>query len=195
MSNLGLTHSNHQNVRISPQGMATMSPQMNMSQQQHGGLRLSPSHMGMQVSSSGNLSLAPQNLSLTPRQSPASTPGPPPPINGPAPISNTAIPQNLSTSPSNQHNYNHSNPTSPNCKQLPLSGKSTANVDLSADHSDTNPSPDLHVGGTNAGSAAKEGALNMSINTPSDMRTNSIATLRIKAKEHLDNINKGITLV
>lgn len=38
-------------------------------------------------------------------------------------------------------------------------------------------------------------ALNMSVNTATDMRTNSIATLRIKAKEHLESISKGLTMV
>lgn len=36
------------------------------------------------------------------------------------------------------------------------------------------------------------GPLNMTLN--SDIRTNSIAALRIKAKEHLENINKGLTI-
>lgn len=46
---------------------------------------------------------------------------------------------------------------------------------------------------------AKEGALNMSVVSTtgggSDMRSNSIATLRIKAKEHLESLNKGLALV
>lgn len=37
-------------------------------------------------------------------------------------------------------------------------------------------------------------AVNMTINNSSDMRTNSIATLRIKAKEHIENISKGLTI-
>lgn len=37
------------------------------------------------------------------------------------------------------------------------------------------------------------GPLNMTLNN-SDIRTNSIAALRIKAKEHLENINKGLTI-
>lgn len=37
-------------------------------------------------------------------------------------------------------------------------------------------------------------AVNMTVSHSSDMRTNSIATLRIKAKEHIENINKGLTI-
>lgn len=65
-------------------------------------------------------------------------------------------------------------------------------------------SPDKHVGGklgesldmvaVSDGAATKEIALNMTMNN-SDMRTNSIATLRIKAKEHLESLNKGLTMV
>uniref|UniRef100_A0A1B0GIC4 Uncharacterized protein n=2 Tax=Lutzomyia longipalpis TaxID=7200 RepID=A0A1B0GIC4_LUTLO len=39
----------------------------------------------------------------------------------------------------------------------------------------------------------KECAINMTMNN-ADIRTNSIATLRIKAKEHLESINKGLTI-
>ncbi|KAH8320768.1 hypothetical protein KR067_008989 [Drosophila pandora] len=35
-------------------------------------------------------------------------------------------------------------------------------------------------------------AVKLSATPPADMRSNSIATLRIKAKEHLDNLNKGL---
>lgn len=45
----------------------------------------------------------------------------------------------------------------------------------------------------------KEGAaINMTISQQAgttDIRTNSIAALRIKAKEHLENINKNLTMV
>lgn len=33
----------------------------------------------------------------------------------------------------------------------------------------------------------------VSVHSSGDMRSNSIATLRIKAKEHLESINKGFT--
>lgn len=37
-------------------------------------------------------------------------------------------------------------------------------------------------------------ASNKDIGLNTDMRTNSIATLRIKAKEHLESINKGLAM-
>ncbi|XP_063697979.1 retinal homeobox protein Rx [Culicoides brevitarsis] len=45
----------------------------------------------------------------------------------------------------------------------------------------------------NGGAKEVTNAVNMTINTSTDMRTNSIAALRIKAKEHIENINKGLT--
>lgn len=42
--------------------------------------------------------------------------------------------------------------------------------------------------------AATAAATNKDIGLNTDMRTNSIATLRIKAKEHLESINKGLAM-
>lgn len=45
-----------------------------------------------------------------------------------------------------------------------------------------------------AATAAAAAASNKDIGLNTDMRTNSIATLRIKAKEHLESINKGLAM-
>lgn len=58
------------------------------------------------------------------------------------------------------------------------------------------PSPDKKSTDLNVDSdepVTKDSAINMSVTT--DIRTNSIAALRIKAKEHLENINKNLTMV
>lgn len=64
------------------------------------------------------------------------------------------------------------------------------------------PSPDKKSADLNVDSPdemSKDGAaINMTISQQSgttDIRTNSIAALRIKAKEHLENINKNLTMV
>lgn len=65
------------------------------------------------------------------------------------------------------------------------------------------PSPDKQSTDLNVDSPddnLKDGgaAINMTISQQSgttDIRTNSIAALRIKAKEHLENINKNLTMV
>lgn len=65
------------------------------------------------------------------------------------------------------------------------------------------PSPDMKSADLNVDSSdehlGKDGAaINMTISQQSgttDIRTNSIAALRIKAKEHLENINKNLTMV
>lgn len=64
------------------------------------------------------------------------------------------------------------------------------------------PSPDKKSADLNVDSpeeTQKEGAaINMTISQQAgttDIRTNSIAALRIKAKEHLENINKNLTMV
>lgn len=65
------------------------------------------------------------------------------------------------------------------------------------------PSPDKKSADLNVDSSddciIKDGAaINMTISQQAgttDIRTNSIAALRIKAKEHLENINKNLTMV
>lgn len=64
------------------------------------------------------------------------------------------------------------------------------------------PSPDKKSSEINVGSpddhCKDTAAINMTISPQSgttDIRTNSIAALRIKAKEHLENINKNLTMV
>lgn len=95
--------------------------------------------------------------------------------------------QNLSISPSSQlngrpspgQNLTNPNPNSPG--KISRSG-STEHPDMCESPGDlTNPS-------------SKENPLNMSMNN-SDMRSNSIAALRIKAKEHLESMSKGLTIV
>lgn len=60
------------------------------------------------------------------------------------------------------------------------------------------PSPDKKSADLNVDSSdehIKDGAVNMTTSGTTDIRTNSIAALRIKAKEHLENINKNLTMV
>lgn len=60
-------------------------------------------------------------------------------------------------------------------------------------------STDVIVDGDDCVNLEKDStAINMTISPQSvttDIRTNSIAALRIKAKEHLENINKNMTMV
>lgn len=98
-------------------------------------------------------------------------------------------PQNLSMSPGatasslpqNQTTAHSSCPNSP--------GKISSRTESIEQTSDISDSTEIRLT-----AMAKDSALNMSMNN-SDMRTNSIATLRIKAKEHLESINKGLTMV
>lgn len=101
--------------------------------------------------------------------------------------------QNLSISPSSQlngrpspgQNLTNPNPNSPG--KISRTG--------STDHPDICESPGASTGSlTNNTSSSKENPLNMSMNN-SDMRSNSIAALRIKAKEHLESMSKGLTIV
>jgi OAR motif len=59
-------------------------------------------------------------------------------------------------------------------------------------------STDLNVDSSDEHISKDGTAINMTISPESgntDIRTNSIAALRIKAKEHLENINKNLTMV
>lgn len=194
MSSLGLAahHNNSQNLRISPHGMATLSPQ----------------HMG-----------APPNMRLTPPHQ-QQHPQQPPPLHGSQGPPTVPPPQNLSI---NMQRQQHSPSTGNSIQQLAtgLPRSPPQNLSMSPSQcvrssppvgirlASSSPqsigsSPDKHVGGklgesldivtVSDGAATKEIALNMTMNN-SDMRTNSIATLRIKAKEHLESLNKGLTMV
>ncbi|XP_058459858.1 retinal homeobox protein Rx isoform X2 [Malaya genurostris] len=221
MTNLGLGHPNGpQNLRISPQGMPTMSSQM-------GGpnMRLSPPHPNGAIAPQ-NLSMAPQQ-SLTPRHSPlgghgalgGQPPPPQPPQLASVNIPITSSPQNLSLTPpglrsppslssstSNNNNNNNNNnvgsghPLSPNSSTT-SSPTSTSGLKMGNHPPQDSPQDGSIIeqqqrllGHLGKDSAPGNGAaLNMTVNHSTDMRTNSIATLRIKAKEHLENINKGMT--
>jgi len=53
----------------------------------------------------------------------------------------------------------------------------------------------LDVGRDSPPPPPTSGGKSSSATPPADMRSNSIATLRIKAKEHLDNLNKGMVSI
>ncbi|XP_061500886.1 retinal homeobox protein Rx isoform X1 [Anopheles gambiae] len=220
MTNLGLGHPNGpQNLRISPQSMAAMtSPQMTA-----GSMRLSPPHVNGSLGGPQNLSMPHQpppgpHGPLTPRHSPleagplgsltGSQPPPLPPTAGSTPITiPVASPQNLSLTPpglrspppgattGSQGHLQSLSPNSPSPTGLKMASKLTP-IDPGSE-SDTPGSADTSKAGPNtaASSTPSSAALNMTVNHhhSSDMRTNSIATLRIKAKEHLENLSKGMT--
>ncbi len=142
---------------------------------------------------------APPNMRLSPPQQNGQ--GPPhnlsinnmqrhtPPNNNNIPLSS---PQNLSMSPSHGVRM-----TPPVGMRLPTT--TTTATSSSSPHTSNPSSPDKHstkmsdtIDVTDL--CGKDNAVNMTINN-SDMRTNSIATLRIKAKEHLESLNKGLTRV
>lgn len=165
MSSLGLGHHNSpQSLRISPQSMSTLSPQMTAPPN----MRLSPPQQNGQA--------PPHNLSINIQRHT-------PPNNNNIPLSS---PQNLSMSPSHGVRM-----TPPVGIRLPTSSSSP--------HTSNPSSPDKHSSKMSdsmdvSDICNKDNAVNMTINN-SDMRTNSIATLRIKAKEHLESLNKGLTRV
>lgn len=118
-----------------------------------------------------------------------------PPI---TPMSTTlSSPQNLTTSAQSTAQQPISGRLSNSRILTPSSSASPENLSNSNDKlittpvnvSDDNDPINELVSPTNS----KEIALNMTMNN-SDMRTNSIATLRIKAKEHLESINKGLAM-
>uniref|UniRef100_A0A182P6B6 OAR domain-containing protein n=1 Tax=Anopheles epiroticus TaxID=199890 RepID=A0A182P6B6_9DIPT len=159
---------------------------------------------------------------LTPRHSPleaggplgsltGSQPPPMPPAAGSTPITiPISSPQNLSLTPpglrspppgaTTAASAGHQQTLSPNSPHSPT-GLKMASTKLTpidpGSESDTPASADTTKAGPNgtAASTASATALNMTVNHhhSSDMRTNSIATLRIKAKEHLENLSKGMT--
>jgi hypothetical protein len=140
----------------------------------NGGLRISPQNMQQHHMQAAQNMGARHSPSMLPTTSSAS-------LLPPASIS-TISPSN----PSPSHSLNLRSPHSPSMSPDKVSTKS---IDLS-----------MSDGSEDRLLTSKENALNMTISgsstaAPSDIRTNSIAALRIKAKEHLENINKNMTMV
>ena len=212
MSSLGLGHHNNpQNLRISPKAMSTLSPQQ-MSIPPN--MRLSPPQQQQQQPPSGHQppshsngppTMTPHNLNINVhRQSPASnlqqlsTSGGSTTSSGVGSLP-LSSPQNLSISPSSQG----MKLTTPTSATRMSSVSPQEHISMSPDNSVQSQKSaadllsDQMANNNSSGSTnilVKESALNMTMNN-SDMRSNSIATLRIKAKEHLESINKGLTMV
>lgn len=116
----------------------------------------------------------------------------------------------LRLSPQNIAQPSHLPPSAiPTSSTASIMPQTTLNSMSSMQHSPSHnlslrsPSPDKKSSDLNVDSpdesVNKDGtAINMTISQQSgttDIRTNSIAALRIKAKEHLENINKNLTMV
>ncbi|XP_055534476.1 retinal homeobox protein Rx isoform X1 [Wyeomyia smithii] len=220
MANHGLGHPNGpQNLRISPQGMPGMSspmggPNMRLSPPHPNGA-IAPQNLSM----APQQSLTPRHSPLGGHGGPLGGQPPPPPQHTPqlasVNIPITSSPQNLSLTPpglrsppslnsntSNNNNNNNNNigaghPISPNSSSSASSPTSSQGLKMGKLANLDQPSQDSPLDGSLLG-LGKDGlpgaaALNMTVNHSTDMRTNSIATLRIKAKEHLENISKGMT--
>ncbi|XP_055858901.1 retinal homeobox protein Rx isoform X2 [Episyrphus balteatus] len=173
-----------QGLRISPQTLVTMPPQMSSSS-----LRMpsSPPQMASMVnggtssSSNNNNNGPPQNLSMSSRSSPhllasAAASGSPHSQIMLQPGSSGSLPP-LAQSPSS-----HSNITmTPSPQNL-----STSSLSMSSPGSATGKMLKIDPCGDDADASGGNSV---------DIRSNSIATLRIKAKEHLESINKGLAIV
>lgn len=180
MPGLSLGHpSNPSGLRISPQSMSVMQAQsMRLSSPQHGpnGHVLPPQMLGHRHTPPNQMPLQHQPMPVSiPVSIAASSP---PSASNSLPSLNS--PQNLSVSPTlNSRGHN-----------VAASPKSLSPQSLGEKRH-----PEEDEGGPDATGPApgKEIALNMTMNN-TDMRSNSIATLRIKAKEHLESINKGLAI-
>ncbi|XP_039439731.1 retinal homeobox protein Rx isoform X1 [Culex pipiens pallens] len=128
------------------------------------------------------------------------------PITSPSPQNLSLTPPGLRSPPSlsssNANANGHQPGLSPNSSSTSSSSNTTLSPGATAagqfhQQVDACSSPLEAVsggGGGKDGPTTTTAALNMTVNHHStDMRTNSIATLRIKAKEHLENITKGMT--
>lgn len=108
-------------------------------------------------------------------------------------------PNHAQQAPMAQHSSGTPAPphSSPSSSSIPSPGQHTGIPQPATNGSRESPRPvassppkSTSTAGTDPGKDG--GPLNMTLN--SDIRTNSIAALRIKAKEHLENINKGLTI-
>lgn len=182
MPGLSLGHpGNPAGLRISPQSMSVMQSQnMRLNSPQHGpnGHILPPQMLGHRHTPPNQMPLQHPPMPVSSIPVSIATTSPPSASNS---LSSLNSPQNLSVSPTQNNRNSHSIVGSPKS----LSPQSISEK-KQLDEDDSNPD----VTGT---STSKEIALNMTMNN-TDMRSNSIATLRIKAKEHLESINKGLAI-
>ncbi|XP_058831335.1 retinal homeobox protein Rx isoform X2 [Topomyia yanbarensis] len=212
-----------QNLRLSSQGMPTMSqmggPNMRLSPPHPNGAMapqnlsmapqqsLTPRHspLGGHGAHGGQppppqppqlasvnipITSSPQNLSLTP-----------PGLRSPPSLSSSTSNNNNTNNNNNNNNVGAGHPLSPNSS---TTSSPTSSSGLKMGNHPPQDSPQdgsaieqqqrlLGLGKDSGGPGTAGTALNMTVNHSTDMRTNSIATLRIKAKEHLENITKGMT--
>lgn len=180
MSSLGLGHHNPQNLRISPQCMTTMSSQMGMTN-----MRISSPHSNGPIPSQNLTTINTLHSSSNSIQTNS--------------ITNMPItsPQNLSMSPSQDIHVSPSSAgirmSTSSCGSPPLAQQLLNNLVKPTSPEKTGNLENIDVNdGIHLNN--KDSALNMTMNN-SDMRSNSIATLRNKAKEHLETINKSLTIV
>ena len=177
-----------QNLRISPQTMAAAISPQSMSGPN---LRLSPSQQNQ-----GTLSIQQSSQSsLQTRHSPSQQQQQHQQQQQNNTNHSITPPQNLSISPSP---HNRSTPNTSNSPlQLNDNGSNDHHSQINNNAASITNGSTENITGNNNRIAKDNSALNMSMatNTPADMRSNSIATLRIKAKEHLESINKGLTMV
>ncbi|XP_029725554.1 retinal homeobox protein Rx isoform X1 [Aedes albopictus] len=212
-----------QNLRISPQGMAAMQQQMaghNMRlSPPHPNGAITPQNLSMAPQQPLTPRHSPLGGPAVGLGAPGQThPSQPPPQLGSVNIPITS-PQNLSLTPPGLRSPQSLSSSSTSNNNNPLSGHGPLSPNSSAASSPTSssgpkmtklasfdhqppqdggsPLDDQRILGAALGGAQDGGstgaALNMTVNHSTDMRTNSIASLRIKAKEHLENINKGMT--
>ncbi|KXJ82142.1 hypothetical protein RP20_CCG015424 [Aedes albopictus] len=212
-----------QNLRISPQGMAAMQQQMaghNMRlSPPHPNGAITPQNLSMAQQQPLTPRHSPLGGPAVGLGAPGQThPSQPPPQLGSVNIPITS-PQNLSLTPPGLRSPQSLSSSSTSNNNNPLSGHGPLSPNSSAASSPTSssgpkmtklasfdhqpsqdggsPLDDQRILGAALGGAQDGGstgaALNMTVNHSTDMRTNSIASLRIKAKEHLENINKGMT--
>lgn len=144
---------------------------------------MSLNHSNLNMSQLNMMAHGHHNHNVGMRMSPQSIPQPShlPPNAIPVSTAASAISSMLQQTSSPSHSM-HQSPSHSLALRSPSPDKKSA--DLNVDSSDEN---------------QKEGsAINMTISQQAgttDIRTNSIAALRIKAKEHLENINKNLTMV
>uniref|UniRef100_A0A1I8PF01 Homeobox domain-containing protein n=1 Tax=Stomoxys calcitrans TaxID=35570 RepID=A0A1I8PF01_STOCA len=190
----GNTHSGHPHMslahlsphlsRMSPQTLASMQPQITVAN-------------SMSSTSTSSSSASATNSPLTAL--------PPPTLTA---TQSALSPQNLTTNADNETNSSKCSGTNIEVvdvgrdSPIPAIGSANSNSSTSvaaAAANNSNATGNNSSSSTTSGSSSSISPTTSSSSQPqpqsTDIRSNSIATLRIKAKEHLENINKSLTMV
>ncbi|XP_073813935.1 retinal homeobox domain-containing protein Rx isoform X2 [Musca autumnalis] len=186
---MSLAHLSPHLSRMSPQTMASMQPQITVA-----------NSMSSTSTSSSNASATNSPLTALPPPPPSGTTSSSSSLSANTANQSALSPQNLSTNGGDNDTATKCSSSVINIevvdvgRESPIPPMTNSNGPSTASNTNSNSST-TSASATISPSSSAASQQTQSAPPTTDIRSNSIATLRIKAKEHLENINKSLTMV